>query len=226
MRRPLLFLIIALCLCSGTHAQWQEGTSFTRYTRHEGLSNNQITGLVQDSLGYIWIGTSKGLNRFDGRFFTTYYTGSADLPLLGNSIGQLKMMGEEMIGSTDGGAFSYNTASHRFTTFVVPVDSILHFWANQVFEASRDGKGDYLLSTKTGLFAFDSAGKIIDRYDYHHPADAGRVELIFGGSLYLPGDGTVVQENANGFARYNPSTNHIDTDYLAADPALKRVGFD
>ncbi|HUB59740.1 MAG TPA: histidine kinase [Puia sp.] len=226
MHRPLLSLIFGLCLCCSSHAQWQKGTGFTHYTRHEGLSNNFISGLVQDSLGYIWIGTSKGLNRFDGRFFTSYYPGSPDLPLLGNSISQLKIMGEDIIGSTDGGAFSYNTASHRFTTFVVPVDSLLYFWANQVFETSRDGKGNYLLSTKTGLFAFDSTGKIIDRYDYHHTSDAGRVELIFGGSLYLPGDGTVLQENANGFARYSPSTNHIDTDYLAAAPALRNVVFD
>src|SRR5580704_16158392 len=194
MHRPLLSLIIAVCLCCSSHAQWQEGTGFTRYTRHEGLSNNSITGLAQDPLGYIWIGTAKGINRFDGRFFTSYYTGSIDLPLLGTSITQLKTMGDDIIGSTNGGAFSYNTASHRFTTFLVPVDSILHFWANQVFETSRDGKGNYLLSTKTGLFAFDSTGKVIDRYDYNRPADAGRVELLFGGSLYLPGDGTVLQE--------------------------------
>jgi ligand-binding sensor domain-containing protein/two-component sensor histidine kinase len=218
--------MIALCLYCPSHAQWQEGTGFTRYTRHEGLSNNSITGLVQDSLGYIWIGTAKGINRFDGRFFTSYYSGSTDLPLLGTSIGQLKTMGDDIIGSTNDGAFSYNIGSHRFTTFVVPIDSIIRFWANQVFEASRDGKGNYLLSTKTGLFAFDSTGKIIDRYDYNHPADAGRVELLFGGSLYLPGDGTVLQENINGFARYNPSTNHIDTDYLAIDTALRKAVFD
>ena len=102
----------------------------------------------------------------------------------------------------------------------IPVDSILSFWANSVFETSRDGKGDYVLSTKTGLFAFDSTGRIIARYDHHKPADAGRVELIFGGSLYLPGDGTVLQESGSGFALYSPVTNHIDTNYLTSDPAL------
>ena len=226
MRQPLLFLLLALLPGQSPRAQSPAGTGFTRYTRLEGLSNNNITGIVQDSLGYIWAATSKGLNRFDGRFFTTYYTGSPELPLPGNSLGQLKIQGENIIGSTNAGAFSYNPATHRYIPFIVPVDSILSFWANSVFETSRDGKGDYVLSTKTGLFAFDSTGKIIARYDHHKAADAGRVELIFGGSLYLPGDGTVLQESGPGFASYSPSTNHIDTNYLASNPALRHAIYD
>jgi len=223
-----LFLALApaLCLWQSPRAQSPAAAAFTRYTRLEGLSNNNISGIVQDSLGYIWVGTSKGLDRFDGRYFSTYYSGSPELPLPGNAIDQLKIQGEDIIGSTNAGAFSYNTTTHRFTSFVVPVDSVLSFWANTVFETSRDGKGDYVLSTKTGLFAFDSAGRIIARYDYHQPADAGRVELLFGGSLYLPGDGTVLQENGPGFASYNPVTNHIDTNYLAANAGLRKAVFD
>ena len=224
--RSLLALSLAILLCHSPRAQSPAGTGFRRYTRMDGLSNNFISGMVQDSLGYIWVATSKGLNRFDGRFFTSYYTGSTDLSLPGNAIGQLKIQGEDIIGSTNAGAFSYNTTTHRFISFIVPVDSVLSFWANCVFETSRAGNNDYVLSTKTGLFAFDSTGKLIHRYDYHKPADAGRVELLFGGSLYLPGDGAVIQESGPGFSRYNPATNHIDTDYLASNPALKRVVFD
>src|SRR6201996_8507450 len=108
MRRPLHpatfhhVLTVALALTCGQpiHAQSPSNTGFTRYTRHDGLSNNNIVGLVQDSLGYIWIGTSKGLNRFDGRSFTTWYSGSIDLPLPGNSFTQLKIQDKYIIGST------------------------------------------------------------------------------------------------------------------------------
>ncbi len=226
MRNPLPLLLPLLFLCGFLQAQPPAGNSYTRYTRLEGLSNNNISGIVQDSLGYIWVATSKGLNRFDGRFFTTYYTGSPELPLPGNSISQLKIQGENIIGSTNSGAFSYNTATHRNVSLIVPADSVLSFWANSIFETSRDGKGDYLLSTRTGFFAFDSTGKIIARYDYHKPADAGRIELIFGGSLYLPGDGSVIQENGPGFIRYDPATNRIDTNYLRSNAALRRAVYD
>src|ERR1700722_12618910 len=144
MRRPLLSLLLAILLCHSPRAQSPAGTGFRRYTRMDGLSNNSICGIVQDSLGYIWVATSKGLNRFDGRFFTSYYTGSTDLSLPGNAIGQLKIQGQDIIGSTNAGAFSYNTTTHRFTSFIVPVDSVLSFWANSVFETSRAGNNDYV----------------------------------------------------------------------------------
>ena len=226
LSRPLPALTLALCLCHHPRAQSPAGTGFVRYTRLEGLSNNYISGLIQDSLGYIWVGTSKGLNRFDGRFFTSYYNGSAGLPLPSNSITQLKIQGQDIIGSTTAGAFRYDATTHTFTSFIVPVHSILSFWANDVFETTRDGKGSYVVSTKTGLFVFDSTGTVIDRYDYHKPADAGRIELLYGGSLYLPGDGTVLEESGDGFSRYNPANNHIDTDFLASDPTFKKVIFD
>jgi hypothetical protein len=103
---------------------------------------------------------------------------------------------------------------------------MLSFWANNVFEASRDGKNGYELSTRTGFFAFDSSGKITARYDRHKAADAGREELLFGGSLYLPGDGAVLQENGSGFFRYDPVTHLIDTDYLAHNASLRHAVFD
>ena len=80
MRSHLFFVVIASILYSNNlPAQLLRETEFTCYTRVEGLSNNFITGIVQDSTGYIWVATNRGLNRFDGRFFANYYTGSADL---------------------------------------------------------------------------------------------------------------------------------------------------
>jgi ligand-binding sensor domain-containing protein len=214
--RPLLMIL----LCGGLRAQPPAESGYTRYTRLEGLSNNYVSGIVQDSLGYIWVATHKGLNRFDGRFFTSYYTGSPDIPLPANAINLLKMQDEEMIGATVAGAFAFNTVDHRYLPLVAPVDSVLSFWANNVYEASRDGRGDYVLSTKTGLYVFDPAGKVIDRYDHYHSADAGRIELWYGGSLYTTPDGSVLHEHLSGFSHYDPVLNSIDTLYGNKHPRL------
>ncbi len=40
-----------------------------RYTREDGLLSNKITALAQDQTGFIWVGTERGLVRFDGRAF-------------------------------------------------------------------------------------------------------------------------------------------------------------
>lgn len=39
---------------------------FTRIDRNDGLSHNQIHSIMQDSKGFIWVGTISGLNRLDG----------------------------------------------------------------------------------------------------------------------------------------------------------------
>lgn len=42
----------------------------------EGISNNNITSIAQDSDGFLWFATENGLNRFDGNYFTTYFADS------------------------------------------------------------------------------------------------------------------------------------------------------
>jgi len=43
-----------------------------RYTISEGLSNNSVFSLVQDSIGFLWIATGDGLNRYDGYTFSRF----------------------------------------------------------------------------------------------------------------------------------------------------------
>lgn len=43
------------------------------YTPNEGISNGFTRGITQDNLGFIWIATDEGLNRFDGLHFTTFF---------------------------------------------------------------------------------------------------------------------------------------------------------
>lgn len=57
-------LFSAACL-TGVHA----GNTFSI---GDGLSNGSVKAIVQDTCGYIWLGTRNGLNRFDGYEFKNY----------------------------------------------------------------------------------------------------------------------------------------------------------
>lgn len=61
---------IGLLICLGTNAQSQ--LDFRHYGTQDGLSNQIVNCLLQDSKGFIWIGTDDGLNRFDGVSFEQY----------------------------------------------------------------------------------------------------------------------------------------------------------
>src|SRR5690242_607104 len=53
-----------------THAQT---VSFNHLTNIRGLSDNKVECATTDKNGFLWIGTTNGLNRFDGNNVTTYY---------------------------------------------------------------------------------------------------------------------------------------------------------
>ncbi|MBS1977957.1 MAG: hypothetical protein JST46_11345 [Bacteroidetes bacterium] len=69
------FILLLLILVVGVREV--EGQRFTlrQYTVVDGLPQSQVNAIVEDPLGYLWIGTSGGgLARFDGREFKVYTT--------------------------------------------------------------------------------------------------------------------------------------------------------
>ena len=51
---------------------------FKRLDTREGLSNSQVNCIFRDSRGFIWFGTSYGLNRYDGYRMKTFYSNMRD----------------------------------------------------------------------------------------------------------------------------------------------------
>lgn len=51
---------------------WAERLPVRTWTMAEGLPNEGIASIDQDSRGFLWIGTEEGLSRFDGESFVTF----------------------------------------------------------------------------------------------------------------------------------------------------------
>src|SRR3982751_3243457 len=63
------------------HAQQLLENDFDHYTKKDGLSHNIVTGLAQDSAGYLWITTPYGLNRYNGSSFVQFHSSDDSLSL-------------------------------------------------------------------------------------------------------------------------------------------------
>lgn len=77
MKRAKCYKVLFFYLFSFLISIYSFGQSnpveFDHYTTNQGLSNDYIHAIIQDSKGFIWTGTDNGLNRFDGITFKTYY---------------------------------------------------------------------------------------------------------------------------------------------------------
>ncbi len=65
--------ILLVVLCAVTSARGQTSPfQFNRIDISQGLSNNQVKGVLKDSKGFVWFATMSGLNRYDGYQFRIF----------------------------------------------------------------------------------------------------------------------------------------------------------
>lgn len=64
--------VIMMLMAINAEVLSQDIQRFNYYSSKEGLSQNTAYSVVCDSRGFIWVGTTNGLNRFDGSTFKVY----------------------------------------------------------------------------------------------------------------------------------------------------------
>lgn len=92
--------------------------SFKKYQVEDGLSHNTVWCAIQDSYGFIWLGTSDGLNRYDGRGNKVYRNVLNDKFSLENNFVEalIELEGNIWVG-TNSGLYIYDRATDRFSYF-------------------------------------------------------------------------------------------------------------
>ncbi len=167
------------------NAQYAAINNFDAYHTREGLSNNYITGALQDSFGFIWIATKKGLNRYDGNNFLQFYADASSNSLPQDEIAGIKMLpGNRLACLTTTGLYLINTKTLEAKTLLIPADSLkFSFKVNVIMDVEGDEQGNIFLLTRSGFYAVNAAGKLWYRYDYYSARDAEEKAFTFGYSI-------------------------------------------
>lgn len=119
----LFFLFVwVLGLSYGQEREWSEQKVKDTLNFHlinvtDGLSHNFINDIKQDSLGFMWIATIDGLNRYDGTNFVQFkkHFENPWLGIANNYVQQIKLYGaDKLLITTDKGLDVYDFKKENF----------------------------------------------------------------------------------------------------------------
>lgn len=155
--RPLILTILALCWLLAAHGQ-PATLHFDHLGTESGLSQSNITCILQDSRGFMWFGTRDGLDRYDGYEFTVYKNAPNDPKSISNNFitGITEDTGGDLwIATWGGGVCRYDRTKNRFihystNTFTKFINCVLQDRRGQIWIGTNGGGVD-VLNPATGL---------------------------------------------------------------------------
>jgi ligand-binding sensor domain-containing protein len=149
---------------------------FDHLTVDQGLSNNTVLTILQDSRGFMWFGTEDGLNKYDGYNFTVYRHDPDDiLSISGNWIWTLQEShygGKHVlwVGTKYSGLNRLDLETEQFTHFRHDPKDLQSLSQDQIASIFEDSYGELWIGTFTGINKFDRKTEKFIRYQ-HDPDD-------------------------------------------------------
>jgi signal transduction histidine kinase/ligand-binding sensor domain-containing protein/DNA-binding response OmpR family regulator len=229
MKNKLVFLIIFWGLLHADHgmAQVSREFRFEQITVDDGLAHSDAMAVVQDHEGFMWVGTNKGINRYDGYELKKY-----DLPtdhfrgLSGNRIRVLCVdkSGRLWAGTESTGLFfydKYKDAFLRINDFVVsasykPLLRLLNQTSVRSVFADRSGR-IWVGTQEYGVFMMDVRNREINHISQVELGTQQQTSFT-AASVWVDGKGKVwIGTGGNGLWV-------VDQPIRKADKAVIRAG--
>lgn len=167
---PLKFLIFFIIFSSQLYSSIPYVVR--NYSDKDGLSMNIGNALAQDKLGYIWIGSQYGLNRFDG-VNVRVFTREDGLP--DNYINHLYRDSHgDLWVATSGGLARFDYDKERFDAFTRETHELSHDHVRCIGESKHLG---LLVGTEGGLTVINKDGKVED-FTKKYPLLRAKIQCI------------------------------------------------
>ncbi len=192
---PRLLLIVFIFVVQDVIANQ---LAFKNLSIPDGLSNLNITSIAQDDLGYMWIGTRRGLNRYNGYEFTHFIKDVDDNnSLYSNNVNKVYCLknGAILIGTT-AGLNMYNpkteTMGRLFPNYFFSVLDILEYHGYI-----------YIATFGHGIFRFKIDEPVLEQLGDNW------VTGLHINSIHVDNYGVmwIALLNGEGLASYNESSN-------------------
>jgi ligand-binding sensor domain-containing protein len=212
MVRPFLSSLFLSLVFSFTYSQQYY---FSNFSIEQGLSQSVINCVVQDSRGYMWMGTQNGLNKFNGYTFEVYSYKPTDPYSLSNN--WIYSMTEDREGNfwigTKSGLNKFDIRKKRFERIRYH-PGYPNEIGEYVYDVIISKKGLVLINTPPVLSVFDPKTNEFNHYVNNLPFDEAvkdnRIPLLedFDGQIWVG--------STRGLSCFDPKTKKF-TNYLTDD---------
>ena len=147
VRRGLILLLYCIPFCSFSQPA---NLKFSHLSTNNGLSQSNVTCILQDRMGFLWFGTQNGLNRYDGYQFIVYRNDPRDPSSLSNNY--IKSIVEDTagnlwIGTWGGGICRFDQEKASFVRYSSRPGGLSDDFINCV---RKDHAGNLWVGTETG----------------------------------------------------------------------------
>jgi len=215
----LMLAIPGLCFAQ------KQSLKFEHFGTREGLSQININCIIQDSRGFMWIGTRNGLNRYDGYKFITYrHDAKNDSSLSNNMITDVV---EDSWGNiwvaTQNGLNMYDRKTGVFIRYFHDPHNTNSLLNNIINRIAIDANGILSIGTQNGgLDRFDIGKKVFKHY-LHNTAVAGSISGDNIRTVFMdPQNNLWVGTSNTGLNLFNPKNNTF-RKFLFTENDGKRV---
>ncbi|HUX39017.1 MAG TPA: two-component regulator propeller domain-containing protein [Rectinemataceae bacterium] len=195
-----------------------DSSSFTVLGSKDGLSNTSVSGIAQDSKGFIWMGTQGGLVRYDGSTFKTWQNQPFNPNSLSTDLVQTLYIDKDdtIWAGTYYGLDRFDPATGSFKIFKTEAGRPDSLSANLVIAIERDAEGSLWVGTANGLDRLDEKTGSFVRY-FNQPGNPRSIPHNTIRAIHSDRSGRLwIGTAGGGFALYNPASD--DFTVLAGSP--------
>ncbi len=162
---PCIHIFAAVFLIN-TGSSGQVTINYTeQLSVEEGLTNNWINDVIQDSKGFLWIATSYGLNRYDGENVVHYVHNNISSSISSDMVKcLLESDSNHLYVGTGSGIAIVNLDNYLFKTVHLAATVPGHEYDDQIEFLNRDHSGNIWATTASMIYRLDKNLEILDKF--------------------------------------------------------------
>jgi signal transduction histidine kinase/ligand-binding sensor domain-containing protein len=165
LKAIIIFLIISF---PGSLFSQTSNLYFTKISQDQGAPRGDINSIVQDSLGFIWVGALSGLSKYDGYTFKSYKFSEQDTNSISNGeIWSLLVDSKHRlwVGTSIEGISLYDYEKDIFKRFIPEAGKMDKLGSGAVRTIYEDVEGNIWCGTwGSGLYRLNEDKKTFTRY--------------------------------------------------------------